>query len=115
MTGKPETDGDIWRRQMREMLQKGFPWRATPDAGRWYLYDSRGACLARFHLDSGHASRLAAASPDLLNGCNALLGLIQLVCGRDDMPPAIREALLSSHRIDEANDAVINATRDEYP
>ena len=47
-------------------------------------------------------ARLIAAAPDLLNGCNALLGLLQLVCGRDDMPAGVREALTNSHRVVEA-------------
>jgi hypothetical protein len=48
------------------------------------------------------AERLERERHDLVNGCNALLGLIQLVCSRDDMPPAIREALETSHRLEEA-------------
>src|SRR5688572_10620114 len=30
-------------------------------------------------------ARLIAAAPDLLNGCRALLGLIQLISSRDDI------------------------------
>jgi hypothetical protein len=52
---------------------------------------------------------LIAAAPDLLDGCNALLGLIQLITGRDDLPPAIREALETSHRVDEAKAAIAKA------
>lgn len=67
---KPEdagkTDGEIWNEKMQEMLRSHFPWRAVPDRGVWYLYDSMGACLARFNLDSGHGARLAASAPDLL-------------------------------------------------
>jgi hypothetical protein len=51
-------------------------------------------------------ARLIAAAPELLDGCNALLGLIQLVCARDDMPAAIREALTTSHRVEEARAAI---------
>ena len=47
---------------------------------------------------------------DLVDGCNAVLGLVQLVCGRDDMPPAIKEALETSHRVEEALAAVEKAT-----
>lgn len=56
-------------------------------------------------------ARLIAAAPELLDGCNALLGLIQLVCARDDMPAAIREALETSHRVDEARAAIAKATQ----
>ena len=47
----------------------------------------------------------------LLNGCNALLGLIQLVRSRPDISPEIREALTTSHRIDEAMAAIARATQ----
>ncbi len=46
---------------------------------------------------------------DLLNGCNALLGLIQLVCARDDMPTAIMGVLQNNHRIAEARAAIARA------
>jgi hypothetical protein len=55
-------------------------------------------------------ANLIAAAPDLLNGCNALLGLLQLICGRDDILPEIRDHLTNSHRIDEAKAAVAKAT-----
>jgi hypothetical protein len=61
---------------------------------------------------SGHYSealanaRLLAAAPDLYDGCNALLGLLQLVCGRSDVPPEIKAILETSHRGREALAAV---------
>lgn len=54
-------------------------------------------------------AQLIAAAPDLYNGCNALLGLIQLVCNRDDMPPEIRKVLQENHRTIEARDACMKA------
>lgn len=54
-------------------------------------------------------AHLIAAAPELKDGCNALIGLIQLVCGRDDMPPDIKKALLCSHRMDEALAALAQA------
>jgi hypothetical protein len=51
-------------------------------------------------------ARLIAAAPDLLNGINALLGLLTLVCSRDDVPVAIKQALEHSHRVQEAKDAL---------
>jgi hypothetical protein len=54
-------------------------------------------------------ARLIAAAPDLVDGCNALLGLIQLVCARKDMPLDIKRALESSHRVDEARAALAKA------
>lgn len=52
---------------------------------------------------------LCAAAKDLRDGCNALLGLLQIVCGRDDMPYAIKDILETNHRVDEALAAVAKA------
>lgn len=54
------------------------------------------------------------AAPDLKNGCNALLGLIQLVCARDDISSEIREALETSHRVSEACAALAKAIRGDW-
>jgi hypothetical protein len=54
-------------------------------------------------------ARLISAAPKLYDGCNALIGLIQLVCLRGDMPPQIKQALICSHRMDEALDAIRTA------
>lgn len=54
--------------------------------------------------------RLAAAAPQLLDACHALLGLLQLVAGRDDVNDAVRAALTISHRIDDARAAIAAAT-----
>ena len=62
-----------WNRKMVEFMERGYPWRAQPERGVWFLLTSNGQCLARFNLDSGHASRLAAAAPDLLAAVKALL------------------------------------------
>jgi hypothetical protein len=65
------------------------------------LSPPREIALANAHLIS--------AAPDLYGGCNALIGLIQLVCGRDDMPREIKDALLLSHRMTEALEALAKA------
>ena len=54
---------------------------------------------------------IIAAAPDLVNGINALLGLLQLVCMRDDMPAGIKDALQTSHRVDEAKAALAKAVQ----
>src|SRR5690349_6406392 len=41
-----------------------------------------------------------------LRGCRAVLGLFQLIRGRDDLPATLREALTDNHRIAEAEAAV---------
>lgn len=48
----------------------------------------------------------------LLNGCNAMLGLIQLILARDDLTPELREAIMmqEGHRIGEARAAVEKVT-----
>ncbi len=45
----------------------------------------------------------------LMNGCNAMLGLAQLLSHRDDLPPEVLEVLRNNHRIDEAREALIYA------
>lgn len=54
-------------------------------------------------------ARLIAAAPELLDGCNALLGLLQLVCDRDDLSPSLRDVLTTNHRINEARAALAKA------
>ena len=60
-------------------------------------------------------ARLLAAAPDLLNGCNALLDLLQIIAGRDDVPSDLaaminpREGASINHRILEARDAIAKA------
>lgn len=52
----------------------------------------------------------------LTNGVNALLGLIQMIAGRDDMPDAIKSVLAGderNHRIDEAEAALALAAPDK--
>lgn len=56
------------------------------------------------------AADLFSAAPELLNGCNALDGLLTLLLARDDLPPAVREAMETSHRRQEARAAVAKAT-----
>lgn len=63
-----------------------------------------------YHPETTANARLIAAAPELLDGCNALLGLLQLVSGRDDLTPELREVLRSNHRIAEAEAAVAKAT-----
>lgn len=41
---------------------------------------------------------------DLQNALKGLLGLCQLVAGRDDVLPGVREALTTSHRIVDAEE-----------
>lgn len=41
---------------------------------------------------------------------NAMLGLIQLVSGRDDLTPELREVFRTNHRIGEAQAAIAKAT-----
>src|SRR5690554_1806159 len=99
---------------------------ATPTPGPWhvdhpygepgtYVSAANTALVARVFPAAIAAereanARLIAAAPSLLNGCNALLGLIDLVSGRDDMPAAIKEALRDNHRINEARAAIKMAT-----
>jgi hypothetical protein len=49
----------------------------------------------------------------LYDGCNALLGLIQLLAANPDTPPALLRILTESHRIAEAEQAVSRARGEE--
>jgi hypothetical protein len=57
--------------------------------------------------------RLIAAAPELYDGCNALLGLVQLILGRDDLSDELREVLTTNHRIAEASAATAKARGDQ--
>lgn len=56
-------------------------------------------------------ARLIAAAPALYDACQAMLGLVQLVLTRDDLPPTLREALQMSHRVEAARNAVEQAVK----
>lgn len=45
---------------------------------------------------------------DLLNGCKAALGLIQLISSRHDLPDDLKN-LMDSHRVKEAQAAIAKA------
>ena len=61
--------------------------------------------------EQGEANaQLVAAAPDLLNGCRALLGLLQLITCRDDISPELEEVLRGNHRVAEAQSAIEKAT-----
>lgn len=59
--------------------------------------------------DGALDASLIAAAPDLLAALNGLLGLVQLVRNRDDLPPTARDALTYHFRIDDAFDAIAKA------
>ena len=52
---------------------------------------------------------LIAAAPELYNGVNALLGLLQLLAANPDTPPALLRILTENHRIAEAERAAAKA------
>jgi hypothetical protein len=77
-----------------------------------YLADASGRKIAA--LWGGADEKLAngylwSAAPELFNGCNALLGLIQLLAANPDTPPALLHILTENHRIAEAEAAVAKA------
>jgi hypothetical protein len=87
------------------------------------ILDSFGCALGVHVTDAGDLDRrrkaaeveancrLIAAAPDLLNGCKATLGLIQLWAGRNDAIGVLAQAALDdNHRVHEAVDAIIKAT-----
>lgn len=46
--------------------------------------------------------KLRREKDQLVYACNGLLGLIQIVCARDDTPGPITHAMETSHRVEEA-------------
>lgn len=66
-------ENEQWHRSMVGYMERGYPWRAVAVGGVWFLMTSNGQCLARFNLDTGHATRMAAAAPDLLAALKALV------------------------------------------
>ena len=50
---------------------------------------------------------------DLVDGCNALLGLFQLLCARDDAPAWLKDAFETNHRVTEARAALAKAGETE--
>ena len=92
------------------------PWRAVPQVsskyGRMIVEHNTGVdCVTVACNLEPQDARLIAAAPDLYDGCNALLGLLQLVCGRSDVPPEIKAILETSHRRREALAAVAKAVQ----
>ncbi len=58
-------------------------------------------------------AHLMAATWDLYDGCNALLGLLQLIRDRDDVSDDLAEILSTSHRVKEAEQAIAKAQKGE--
>jgi hypothetical protein len=82
------------------------------DGTTTHTYDFIATCEDEYgeRLPNAQANaRLICAAPDLFDGCNAMLGLAQLLLGRDDLPAEVREALTTSHRIRDAEAAVAKA------
>ena len=54
--------------------------------------------------------RLVIAAPEISDALAGLVGLTQLLLGRDDLPAQVREALQSNHRVVTARAAIAKAT-----
>jgi hypothetical protein len=103
------------------MQPSPLPW--TLHENDWEIQDAEGRSivLASIAEEDGPWTQMKDAvngrfvvkavncHQDLVNGCNALLGLLQLVCARDDLPADIARALTTSHRIEEARAALAKA------
>lgn len=105
----PAQDAPVDFPHVRDMIQKAFTEMMT------------ARCSAELSVERLHAveralarlERRGDAVPALMDGISALLGLIQLVLARPDVPSDIRKALESSHRIDEARAALAKALGEE--
>lgn len=76
-----------------------------------YLADNGAGCVNTnaFAEEDEANAQLIVAAPDLYDGCNALLGLIDLVSHNPDVPQFVKDILNSSHRKQEAEAAVAKA------
>lgn len=93
--------------------QIGIPWtyevHELSEGMSAIIYDDTGTRARTDHLSEEAAAFIVKAVngfDDLVNGINALLGLIQLVGNRDDIPAEVKAALTNSHRLDEARAAL---------
>lgn len=78
----------------------------------WWIVTIKGGLIVanvNAHAHQEANARLIAAAPDLRDGCNALDGLLTLLLARDDLPPAVREVIETSHRREEARAAIAKA------
>lgn len=96
------------------------PWKAVSPKGRPGAHTSivEGAdgrmvlfAGAPFRSDEEIAANglLGAAAIDLRDGCSGMLGLVQLLLGRDDLPDEVRLVLQTNHRIEAARAAIAKA------
>ena len=60
------------------------------------------ATMEKVYADASLIVRAVNCHADLVDGCNALLGLLQLLCARDDAPAWLKDAFETSHRVTEA-------------
>jgi hypothetical protein len=105
---------------MSEQLRR----QHTP--GPWEIYDQPTGYEIYGHIDaersmSTHVCTVAesdqdrananviGASPDLLDACKGLLGLLQLICARDDVPQSLAADINANHRAIEARAAIAKA------
>lgn len=106
--------------QWEAVRHKSEPPSVADDPGYWTIdgevlagkFGAVADTLNRHHCISPDEDRanakLLAAAPDLLDGCNALLGLLQLIAGRSDAE--LLEIISTNHRVAAAKAAVKKAT-----
>lgn len=81
------------------------PLVAVVDAVRDYLPPD-GIDAQELPESLHRAARAEAVIKQMTDGCNAVLGLVQLIQGRDDLPAQLRVVLIDNHRVNEAKAAV---------
>jgi len=87
---------------VERLRRRGRPFTAAKDGFR-----------AHCPLINPDGPEAAEVIKGLYDGCNALLGLIQLLAANPDTPPALLRILTESHRIAEAEQAVSRARGEE--
>lgn len=103
--GTQNTDRELWREREGDYYADSIHVTATGGIGL-----NCGGHVIVMPLREWH--RLAAvpapAEPtrELVDACNGLLGLIQLVASRDDLPPGLDDLMRLSHRVTTARQVV---------
>jgi len=92
------TDHRIWEEAWEAIRKAESSERSTVAV----LSDSGEAWVKGFKLGvlmGRSAAAAISAESDIRDACHGLLGLLTLVCARDDMPADIRDALVNNHRV----------------
>lgn len=79
---------------------------ALQESGERDYYHNSGAAAGEIRDALQENDLLRVQRDALYHYVNGLLGLLQLICGRDDMPASVRDVLHTNHRAKDAADYI---------